>query len=73
MLPHFEVRLIRKPLLTAVSCYSGHELETPVFRLGGPGVFLFPCAAHRGNTRLEDWFQEHSAYSRMPHRGFQHG
>ena len=41
----FEVRAIRKPLMTAVPCYSDHELENPVFRLGGPGVFLFPCPA----------------------------
>ena len=28
--------------MTAVSCYLGHELETPVLRLGGPGVFHLP-------------------------------
>ena len=27
--------------MTVVSCYLGQELGTPVFRFGGPGVFLF--------------------------------
>lgn len=44
-LPPSELGLIRKPMMTAVSCHLGHELETPVLRLGGPGVFHFSCTS----------------------------
>ena len=46
-LPPSELGLIRKPLMTAVSCHLGHELETRYLASADPEFFI--SAVHRAH------------------------